>query len=155
MAVLIADAKAMPVRGSTQLPPPQQIDAARSQLREVVASYDEALRPAGNDFAIAALGILAASYPPVRRSAQEASIAAEVFVSEFASWPRDILAEAVRRAIRSCRYFPTVSELRDDRDIDGPAMQLAERQQDRDEFARWAEGTPPRSTAIPFGASRP
>ncbi len=150
---MIADSREMPVRGSSQLPTRSEVAAARQQISEVVAAYDQALQPAGEQFAISALGIIAASFPPVRRSAQEATIAADVFVASFAHWPADILAFAIRRAIRTCRYFPTVAEIADDRDIDGPGVQLAERQQDRDQFARWLDDTPPRH--IPFGGYRP
>lgn len=92
-------------------PEPDEIERARQAIVDLVAAYDEALAPAGPDFAGQIFGLLAVAYPPPKLTHAEADLQMAVYVDMLAGLPRDILAAAARRALATSKFFPTIAEL--------------------------------------------
>lgn len=105
MEKLISDFQA----GITQrLPTP----AERAELAGLVGPYEAALTPASPSAIDGIVASLSAGYRAEKVSAEEADARLNAYQIGLADVPLDILEHAALRAMRECRFFPVVEEIR-------------------------------------------
>lgn len=85
----------------------------RRQLPALVARFDERLTPAEPDKIEGIVAYLAMGFPSQRLSDAEAEARLAIYVEGLSDLPEEVLQEAARAAVRKCKFYPTVKELRD------------------------------------------
>lgn len=133
-------------------PSPSEVAAAEAQVAPALATYDRSLAPCGPDFVVTVVGTLAAAFPAGRGSERQTALKLEIYIDALQDLPADILANAARRAIRRCRYFPTVAELLRAGEDDSVENEHGERIDARNRLAR-ALGEPAVSLPAPANSA--
>jgi hypothetical protein len=87
--------------------------AERGALAALAASTEAMLAPAAAREIRRMIGKLALGFPAGRASDLEAEGRLELYAEGLADVPADILGAACARALRECRFFPAVSEIRE------------------------------------------
>lgn len=87
--------------------------AERAALAELAAATGAALTPASPREIRRMIGKLALGFPATKASDLEAEARLELYAEGLADLPADILGGACARALRECRFFPSVSEIRE------------------------------------------
>jgi len=87
--------------------------AERAALAGIAAMAEAALAPAAPREIRRMIGKLALGFPAGKASDLEAGARLELYAEGLADMPADILGAACARALRECRFFPTVAELRE------------------------------------------
>ena len=87
--------------------------AERAALAELAAATEAALTPAAPREIRRMIGKLALGFPAAKASDLEAEARLELYAEGLADLPADILGGACARALRECRFFPSVSEIRE------------------------------------------
>lgn len=98
---------------SDQPPTEAEVAAAEAGARLLLGAVEQALEPATPEFLASYLGVLAASFPPSRKSDKELEIETEVYLAMLAPYPADIHSAAGRHVLATLKFFPSVAELLD------------------------------------------
>ena len=85
----------------------------RAELAAFVTAYERALTPARPAAIDAVLAGIAMAFPAAKVSAAEAEARLDIYANGLADVPHDILETAALKAIRECKFFPSVSEIRE------------------------------------------
>lgn len=92
---------------------PLPTPAERAALGRAIAEMEAAQAGAPAAAIDIAIGQLALAFPPVKQSEAAAVARLALYREALADLPPDILAAAVKACIRTCRFFPTVAEIRE------------------------------------------
>lgn len=84
-----------------------------AQARRAIAVYRGAPKGSPAPYIAKQIGTLAIALPVARVSDREAQARVEIYQRALADLDTDVLRAAVGRAIETCRFFPTVAELRE------------------------------------------
>jgi hypothetical protein len=87
--------------------------AERSALAALAAAADAALAPAAPREIRRMIGKLALGFPAGKASDLEAEARLELYAEGLSDIPADVLGAACARALRECRFFPSVAEIRE------------------------------------------
>lgn len=87
--------------------------AERAELAALLPRYEAALVPATPDYIGKSITMLAVAFPGGKASDEEAKTRHRLYRDGLSDIPADVLDDACRDAIRTCQFFPTVSEIRD------------------------------------------
>lgn len=83
-------------------------------LRAAVAAFDSVLRPADERSVLKALARLKISTAYRNQYEDDAEFERRVYVVELCQFPLDVVLEACQRWARREKWFPTISEIRDE-----------------------------------------
>jgi len=87
--------------------------AERGALATLAAATEAALAPAAPREIRRMIGKLALGFPAGKASDQEAEARLELYAEGLSDIPADALGAACARALRECRFFPSVAEIRE------------------------------------------
>lgn len=87
--------------------------ADRSALAALATATEAALAPANPREIRRMIGKLALGFPAGKASDQEAEARLALYAEGLGDIPADILGAACARALRECRFFPSVAEIRE------------------------------------------
>jgi hypothetical protein len=85
----------------------------RGEMARQLAAIEEGLIPAQRWQIESAVGTLALGYPAMKVTAEEADARLALYAQELRDLPPDILTAACSKAVRECKFFPSVSEIRE------------------------------------------
>lgn len=85
----------------------------RAALVEMIPTYEAALVPASREGCRRAIAKLALAYPAAKVSDEEAEARLELYADALADIPGDVLAEACMALLRTSKFFPSASEVRE------------------------------------------
>ncbi|WCM27203.1 hypothetical protein NDN01_25005 [Sphingomonas sp. QA11] len=85
----------------------------RSGLAALAVATEAALTPAAPREIRRMIGKLALGFPAGKASDLEAEARLELYAEGLGDIPADILGAACARALRECRFFPAVAEIRE------------------------------------------
>ena len=127
---------------------PDEADEARRALR----TFEAGLAPCDPTEIDRMMTKLAAAYPPMRISDDEAKARRAVYVDLLEDIPFDILARAFKTAGQTCKFYPTAAEIRD-----CAKHELAKRhaQRARLQFLIWKHETEYRAPLEPHEVCKP
>ena len=87
--------------------------AERGALAALAATAEAALAPAAPREIRRMIGKLALGFPAGKASDLEAEARLELYAEGLGDIPADILGAACAQALRECRFFPAVAEIRE------------------------------------------
>ena len=85
----------------------------RTELSEIAEGYERALIPAQRSEIEEAVAMLSLAYPALKATPQEAAARIELYAQALSDLPPSVLQAACMSALRECRFFPSVSEIRE------------------------------------------
>lgn len=85
----------------------------RAELHRLAAEYERALIPAERSEIEESVAMLSLAYPALKVTAQEGAARIELYAQALGDIPSDVLRDACMAALRECKFFPSVSEIRE------------------------------------------
>ena len=87
-------------------------DEMRQEVATAIGDFEASMGPAEPAEVSRMLGKLALLFPNGKLSQDEARAQNLLYAEMLADIPADLLGEAFRKAAQTCRFYPTVSEIR-------------------------------------------